>query len=124
MLANWLIRGEPLLKHVTPVLLPKLLDDVPTCVNEDVSHVPATILVTGHDEIPGVTGIRLKRIRECHGFTLGITEDDEGLTRLERVDDCVVFTRSGAPVHTLRGVAPDGPFVIMVGHTFVNLLFL
>jgi len=124
MLANWLIWGEALLKDIAPALLPELLGDVTTRINEDVSHVCARILVAGDDEIPGITGIRLKRVRECHGFTLGITEDDEGLTCLERVDDCIVFARSGASVHTLCGVTPDVPFVIMVGHTFANLLFL
>jgi hypothetical protein len=89
-----LIWGEALLKYIAPVLLPKLLDDITPSVNEDVSHITASILVAGYDEIPGITGIRLKRVRECHRFTLGITEEDERLACLERVDDSVFFARS------------------------------
>lgn len=124
MLANWLIRGEALLKDVTPALLSELLGGVTARVNEDVCHIPARILVAGHDEIPGITRIRLKWVREGYGFTLRITEDHQGLTCLERVNGSIVFARSGASVHPLHGIAPDDPFVIMYGHCFRNLLVL
>ncbi len=51
--------GQTLLKLVATALLPELLGDVAAGVDEDVSHVPATALVAGDDEVPGITRIGL-----------------------------------------------------------------
>jgi len=55
---------QTLLKYVASALLPELLADVATGVDEYVSHVTATILVAGDDEVPGFTWVsRLRSSR-------------------------------------------------------------
>jgi len=59
--------GETLPKYLACALIPELLADVATGVDEYVSHVTATILVAGDDEVPGVTWVsrfRSSRMRE------------------------------------------------------------
>ncbi len=62
MLAKRWIRAlgvrQMLPKCVACALPPELFGDVGARVDEDVSHVTATILIAGDDEVPGVTRIR------------------------------------------------------------------
>src|SRR5215472_5091354 len=113
-------------------MIPELLADVTIGVDEDVSHVAARILVADDDEVPGVTPIcDSKRVREFHGGTQGITEDDERLTWLERR---AYYRKVGAwsapSVRIIRGVFPDRTCMMYPcmnppctnGHSFVSLL--
>src|SRR5262245_33307129 len=104
---------QTLLKEVASALLSKLLGDVAAPVDEDVRHIASNVLVADDDEIPGITSIRMcTRGCECHGVTQGITEDDERLTCLQRVDDLEGGAWSTPSVHVAR-VAPDGTGMIM-----------
>lgn len=115
---------QALLKCLACTLSPELCGDVAARVDEDVSHVTATILVTGDNEVPRGTRIRVSmRGCECLAVTQGITKDDERLTCLESVDHIEVGAWSAPSVHAARGIAPDGTCMIMSGHSFVNLLF-
>ena len=112
-------------KCVACALHPELLDDVAVRVDEYVSHVTATILVAGDDEVPGVTRICLSiRGCECLALTVGITEDDERGSGREIVYYAVVGAWSVPSVRTAGDIAPDGTRMIMIGHSFVSLLFL
>jgi len=117
--------------HQTPLkcgacaLRPELLADVAARVDENVSHITASILLTGDDEVPGVTRKRMtrriSRVLELLCVTQGIAEDEEFLTCLELVYYRVVGGWSAPSVHRFRDVTPD--FTFMIGHSFVNLLF-
>ena len=50
---------QPLRKDSARALCTELLSDVAAGVDEDVSHVSATILIAGEDEVPGITRIGL-----------------------------------------------------------------
>jgi hypothetical protein len=118
---------QAMLKYVAPALLPELLTDVATGVDEYVSYVPATILVAGDDEVPGVTRrmCRINRVRECLCVTQGITEDDEFIICMESADfRSGVMGGIGVSVHAIRAHGfPDSTVMIMIGHSFVSLLF-
>jgi hypothetical protein len=73
-------------KRPACALTPELLYDVVASVDMYVSHEPARILVAGDDEVPGFTGILSIRVLECHGLAHGITEDDDLLLLIERVN--------------------------------------
>ncbi len=60
----------------------------------------------------------------CHEFAPGITEDDERRPWREIVYKTEVGAWSVSSVCTARDVAPDGTCMIMIGHSFVSLLFL
>src|SRR2546429_7991582 len=96
-------------KCVACALRPEQLSGVAASVDEDISHVPATILVASDDEVPDVTRIRLSiRGCECLALTLGITEDDERCPCLECVDYTEIGACSVPAARTARNVVPNG----------------
>jgi len=105
-------------------LRPEPVGDVFVRVDEYVSHVTARIPVAGDNEVPGVTRIRLKRIRESLALAPGITEDDDRLTFVEwGVDYSEALAWSVTSVHApIRNVAPDGTRMMLMGsHIYLQL---
>lgn len=114
---------ETLLELEAGVLLPKLLSDIAASVDKDISHKAARVLLARHDVVPGSTRIRDSiRVRECFRITQGITENEDLLTCLERVDEREFRACSAPSMHAARNVAPNS--TCMMSHRFVILLFL
>jgi len=113
---------QSLIQMAACALLPELLGDIAASVDEDISHIPARVLVAGDDEVPGSTRIRYSiRVRECFIITQGIAEDNELLTCMETVDESEIRAWSAPSMHVARGVAPN--CTCMISHRFVDLLF-
>ena len=112
--------SQTLPQCVACALRPELLVDVASRVDEYVSHETARVMVADDDEVPVVTRIRPKRVRECLGVALGITEDGDLLMSMDSVyDGSRVGLWSAVSVHA-PGVFPDDTYQIV--HSFVSLL--